>query len=126
MTRVSFDSEDSNGREGVVTYTLSPLHPYHDGMTEGEASANAVKTEWAYPNEPTEAIPAAWFRREWVCKWVENGEGERGSECSPDHHPCHPSHGCGYYWRASFADNRWNTLQKQLRMERDAKCDSGE
>lgn len=74
--------------------------------------------------EPTEAIPAAWFRREWVCKVVDSGY-HNGAHCTPN-----DPHGglwnCGYFWRASFADNRWNTLQKQLRMERKAKCDSGE
>lgn len=69
--------------------------------------------------EPTEAIPAAWFRREWVCKGVEKGVLIPQAECTPDTPHDHPldNYGCGYFWRASFSDARWNTLQKQLRMK---------
>lgn len=67
-------------------------------------------------SEPTMPIPASWFRREWVCK---AHELENWDPCSPEDPRCSPSYwGCGYYWRASFSEQRWNTLQKQLRMER--------
>lgn len=76
-------------------------------------------------SEPTMPVPASWFRREWVCKVVESGY-HNGAHCSPNDPHSLFEWGCGYYWRASFSDQRWNTLQKQLRMEKESRCESGE
>jgi hypothetical protein len=63
-------------------------------------------------NEPTEPVPAAWFRREWVCKTPESWE------CT--HNDRHDANrGCGYYWRASFSEQRWETLQRTQRIARE-------